>query len=208
MTVPLYGLVLAGGASRRMGQDKAALSYDGHPQLIRAFALLALRATRCFVSIRAEQMDDPLRRAWPCIVDTHAAIGPAAGLLAAHAACPHAAWLILACDLPLLDGLTLDALIQARGDDCSAVAFRSEHDGEPEPLCAIWEPEALETLCREVSEGKGSMRRILAGEGTKILPPLTSGALDNINTPADRTRAMASLAGARDGERQEHKCRG
>ncbi|MFW7269985.1 NTP transferase domain-containing protein [Gluconacetobacter sp. Hr-1-5] len=199
--------MLAGGASRRMGQDKAALSYDGHPQLARAFALLTPRVTRSFVSLRVDQMDDPLRRALPCIVDTLASIGPAAGLLAAHAACPDVAWLVLACDLPLLDGLTLDALTQARGDDCSAVAFRSEHDGEPEPLCAIWEPGALETLRREISHGRGSLRTILAGVG-KILPPHTPGALDNINTPADRTRAMARLAGARDGAGQEHKCRG
>ena len=52
---PVYGLVLAGGRSTRMRADKAALTYQGHPQLERAMALLGAQLPRTFVSVRAEQ---------------------------------------------------------------------------------------------------------------------------------------------------------
>ena len=109
--IPLYGLVLAGGSSQRMGQDKAALAYGGRLQLDRAFSLLMPRVARCFVSLREDQKNDSLRAAYPGIVDRMGGIGPAAGLLAAHDLYPDVAWLVLACDLPLLDEATLDALM-------------------------------------------------------------------------------------------------
>ncbi|MFT8422238.1 MAG: NTP transferase domain-containing protein [Gluconacetobacter sp.] len=200
---PLYGLVLSGGASRRMGADKAALAYEGRPQLDRAFSLLAPRVARCFVSLRQDQATDGLRRAYPGITDRSDAIGPAGGLLAAHGDYPHVAWLVLACDMPFVDAPTLDALILARREDCTAVAFRSEHDGLPEPFCTIWEPVALERLSRQVAAGRVGPRHALSDGGTCLLSPRTPGALDNINTPEERRQAENRLA-----RRQEPTCHG
>ncbi|MDG6093874.1 NTP transferase domain-containing protein [Acetobacter sp. AN02] len=192
--IPLWGLVLAGGASRRMGQDKAALVYGGRPQLARAFGLVSPRTERSFVSLRPDQGDDPLRSGWPGITDMTGADGPAAGILAAHDAYPDVAWLVLACDLPFLDEDSLDALIGARAAGCSAIAFRSEHDGVPEPLCTIWEPEALARLRLQMAGGGGSLRRVLAAADVCVLSPRTPGALDNINTPEERAEAVMRLA--------------
>ncbi|NHN86334.1 NTP transferase domain-containing protein [Acetobacter musti] len=199
----LCGLVLAGGVSRRMGQDKAALAYEGRPQLDRAFSLLAPRVSRCFVSLREDQKTDALRCVYPGITDRFQKIGPAAGLLAAHEEYPDVAWLVLACDLPFLDAPTLDALIQGRRDGYTAVAFRSEHDGLPEPFCAIWEPEALEILSRQVVAGRVGPRQALISSVTYLLPSCTPGALDNINTPGERQQAEIRLARC-----QEQTCQG
>ena len=51
---PLYGLVLTGGRSTRMGRDKAALEYGGQAQADRAFDLLARVCDKVFVSARAD----------------------------------------------------------------------------------------------------------------------------------------------------------
>ncbi|AQS84992.1 MAG: NTP transferase domain-containing protein [Acetobacter aceti] len=200
---PLYGLVLAGGVSSRMGQDKAALVYEGRPQLDRAFSLLAPRVSRCFVSLRKDQKTDVVRSIYPGIADRSQAIGPAAGLLAAHEEYPDVAWLALACDLPFLDDATLDALIAARREGCTAVAFRSEHDGLPEPFCTIWEPEALEMLSRQVASGRVAPRQALINGVMALLPACTPGALDNINTPEERRQAELRLAGGQDQTCQE-----
>jgi molybdopterin-guanine dinucleotide biosynthesis protein A len=140
MNAPVYGLVLAGGRSTRMRSDKAALSYQGHSQLERAMALLGAQLPRTFVSVRAEQADDPLRARFPRIIDRQQNIGPIAGVLAAQAEHPGSAWLVLACDLPLLDAPTLAHLLAERDPRRVATAYRSSHDGLPEPLCAIYEP--------------------------------------------------------------------
>ncbi|MGH8267394.1 MAG: NTP transferase domain-containing protein, partial [Steroidobacteraceae bacterium] len=138
MSAPLYGLVLTGGRSTRMGQDKAALPYQGRAQLERAMALLGPHVERAFVSVRPDQRDDLLRRGFEQITDTRENLGPAAGLLAAQERYPDSAWLVLACDLPLLNEATLAHLLKARAPERAATAFRSSHDGLPEPLCAVY----------------------------------------------------------------------
>ncbi|WP_256889030.1 NTP transferase domain-containing protein [Acidomonas methanolica] len=194
MTTPLYGLILAGGQSTRMGQDKAALDYAGQPQLDAAFALLAPLVERCFVSVRPDQIHDPVRARFPQIVDRLDSVGPAAGLLAAHAAHPHVAWLAVACDLPRLDRATLDTLIAARDTAChSAVAFRSTFDDLPEPLCTIWEPAALTALAASFAQGRTCPRKTLIHGDTRLLPPRSGGALDNVNTPQERDAALARI---------------
>lgn len=128
---PIYGLLLAGGASRRMQRDKAQLVYAGEPQLLRAWHLLEAVTERAFLSVRDSQRQDPLRAGLAQIVDSYAAIGPAAGILSAQQACPGVAWLVIACDLPLLDEGTLRKLIDARDPATDATAYGSRFDGLP-----------------------------------------------------------------------------
>ena len=165
MDAPLYGLVLAGGRSSRMGRDKAALLYEGQTQLERAMALLRPHVARAYVSVRPDQKTDALRARFAQIEDRASDIGPMAGLLAAQAAHPEAAWLVLACDLPLLDEPTLRGLVGARDTGGLATAYRSSHDGLPEPLCAIYEPRSRAALSDYVAQGKHCPRKFLLNSG-------------------------------------------
>lgn len=191
-TAPLYGLLLSGGASQRMRQDKAALSYRGEPQLLRAWQLLEAVTERAFVSVRDNQRDDPLRAGLPQIVDSYDAIGPAAGILSAQKLHPEAAWLVIACDLPLLDRNTLRRLIDARDPQADATAFTSSHDGLPEPLCAIWEPGSHARLLQLYHDGSYCPRKALIQSSTKLLPA-PGDALDNVNTPEERQAMQQRL---------------
>ena len=194
MSPPLYGLVLAGGRSTRMQRDKAAIAYHGREtQLETAMKLLAGRVDRAFVSMRADQADDPVRAAWPRIVDRGDVEGPIAGISAALAEHPDAAWLVLACDLPFLDAATLDYLIVNRDRERDATAFRSSHDGLPEPLCAIYEPRALAAIAAHVAGGRNCPRKFLIDANTRLLDPLNPHALDNVNTVAEYGAAMSAL---------------
>lgn len=194
MSAPLHGLVLAGGRSTRMGRDKAALAYRGRSQLEAAWALLEGRVARCFVSVRPDQVDDPARARHPQIVDGAEGVGPAAGLLAAQRAHPEAAWLVLACDLPFLDGATLDHLIAARDPGRIATAFRSARDGLPEPLCAVYEPAAAAPFARHVAAGRSCPRKFLIGHDTRLIDLPDMRALDNINSADEYWSTMESLA--------------
>lgn len=193
MSAALYGLVLAGGRSARMGADKAALAYGGRTQLERTMALLSAHVERAYVSVRREQAVDPVRARFAQIEDELADVGPIAGLLAAQAHHPQAAWLVLACDLPFLDAHTLSHLLAARDANGIATAYRSSHDGLPEPLCAIYEPRSRELLARYVAEGGHCPRKFLRSHGVRLLDEPNPHALDNINTPQEYAAASARL---------------
>jgi molybdopterin-guanine dinucleotide biosynthesis protein A len=189
----LHGLVLTGGDSMRMGEDKALLDAGGEPQLQATLRLLQKHAQPCFVSLRAGQCNEPLRSGMQQIVDGIDGIGPAAGLLAAHSAHPHAAWLVVACDLPLLNDAALEALIHARDSRHAAIGYRSSHDDLPEPLCMLWEAAALECLEQRVRAGRNGLRDALLQVDTLLLPAPSNGALDNANTPQERERLVRRM---------------
>jgi molybdopterin-guanine dinucleotide biosynthesis protein A len=186
---PVWGLVLAGGRSQRMGRDKALLRRDGATQLERAVDLLGRHTERVFVSTRADQAGDTERRRFPQIVDRHADIGPVAGILSALEEHPDVTWLVLACDLPNVDDATIAFLLEQRADSQPFTAFTSSHDGLPEPLCALYRPGALPIVRSFVDAGAICPRKILIRSDTKLLEQPNPAALDNVNTPDDLARA-------------------
>jgi molybdenum cofactor guanylyltransferase len=191
---PLFGLVLAGGRSTRMLRDKAALEYrPGETQLDAAMRLLDGRVSRAFVSVRGDQAQDRARANYPQIVDRGGVEGPIAGITAALAEHPDVAWLVLACDLPYLDERTLDVLIAARAADADATAFRSSHDGLPEPLCAIYEPRAAVKIAAHLAAGRNCPRKFLINAHTRLLEQPNPRALDNVNTLDEYASAMSAI---------------
>ena len=193
MSPPLFGLVLAGGASTRMRTDKAALQYHGQPQLQWAFELVSKFCAASFVSVRPDQRTDAARAGHPQIVDRQPGIGPIAGISAALLEQPKAAWLVLACDLPFLTERTLEHLIAHRDASKVATAYRSAHDGLPEPLCAIWEPAAREPVLAYIASGKQCPRKFLINSDTKLLDLPERQALDNVNTVEEFAAATGTL---------------
>jgi len=193
MSAVLKGLVLSGGRSTRMKQDKAVLAYGGQTQLDRAMQLLRGKVSTAFVSVRADQANEPARARYAQIVDGDGVQGPIAGIRAAQAADRQAAWLVLACDLPQLDDATLDTLIARRDPARTATAFRSSHDGLPEPLCAIFEPRSAPLLEAFLATGRNCPRKFLLNSDTLLLDQPNPQALDNVNTPEEFNTVSSQL---------------
>jgi molybdenum cofactor guanylyltransferase len=197
MSAPdLYGLVLTGGRSRRMQRDKAGLEYAGKSQLARAMELLTPLVTRCFVSVRPDQLHDPQRTAYDTITDIKPDLGPIGGIHAALHSYPDHAWLILACDLPFLDRATLQHLIAQRASTRVATAYRSRFDGQPEPLCAIFEPRSLQIIEQSLARNQQCPRGLLSRSDVELLDLPNPQALDNINTGEEYAAATAALGAA------------
>jgi molybdenum cofactor guanylyltransferase len=193
IAAPLYGLVLAGGRSTRMQRDKAGLEYAGRSQLERAIELITPLVERVFVSVRPDQTGDPLRARFAQIVDSGEVSGPIAGILAAQSRHADVAWLVLACDLPLLDRETLRHLLRSRRPQKQATAYRSSRDGLPEPLCAVYEPSSREALRAHIGSGRDCPRKFLINADTALLDQPAPGALDNVNTPDEYGSAADRL---------------
>lgn len=192
--IPLYGLVLVGGKSSRMGTEKALLQYAGKPQVQRAYELIARYCDGVFLSIHPDQAAVAEFAAFPQIIDTAAGVsGPLAGILSALRANPHAAWLVVACDLPFLDETTMAHLVQNRNRRQIATAYRSPHDGLPEPLCAIYEPHSAGHLKAMAALNVDDPREALARAKIPLLELVDRGALDNVDTPEQYRQAQARL---------------
>ncbi|MEL7185459.1 MAG: molybdenum cofactor guanylyltransferase [Pseudomonadota bacterium] len=185
MTRPVFGLVLAGGESRRMGRDKATLQRDGKSQLAYLAELLEQHVERVFVSTRADQANEPERARFEQIVDSVDTGGPLAGILSAIAAYPAVDWLVVACDLPNIDETTIEYLLQNRATMQPFTAFESSHDSLPEPLCAVYHVGSGEIVRDFVEDGINCPRKIMIRSDTLLLQQPDPRALDNVNTPDD-----------------------
>jgi molybdopterin-guanine dinucleotide biosynthesis protein A len=186
----LYGLVLLGGKSSRMGRDKSALIYSkvsNVDQRRRCFELLDAICEKTFVSCRSDQASAHSVE-FPVIVDSVAGEGPGAGILSAANEYPDASWLVLACDFPFADAKAVGFL--ARQQSSSQPATFYVHENQMvEPLFAVWHKPALEELRQGFAHGDFSPRRALERIdqvlGCQRLRPPMRQALVNVNSPEE-----------------------
>ncbi|MBI5150155.1 MAG: molybdopterin-guanine dinucleotide biosynthesis protein MobB [Candidatus Omnitrophica bacterium] len=192
--IPLYGLVLAGGRSTRMNKDKSLLEYHGKSQAAYCFDLLSGYCDQVYVSSRAGQSYLSGHKILPQLHDTFLDIGPLGGILTAATKFPEAAWLVLACDLPFVDSRVIEKLVHNRNPFKMATAYRSARkNGQPEPLCVIYEPKARFRLLEFLGAGTDCPRRILSHSDVHLLELDAEFLLDNVNDPAECQKVIALL---------------
>lgn len=191
---PLYGLVLAGGRSTRMGQDKSLMTWHGREQRYYMADLLQGLCDDVYLSVRPDQQSE-IDAAYKTIADVYTDAGPLAGILSAMSTRLDVAWLVTACDLPLLDTPTLQYLIDNRDASKMATTFYSPHDNLPEPLITIWEPGARGLLLEHLEGGMKCPRKALIRnmDHVHMLTVPNTDALLNANTPEDAERVRELL---------------
>lgn len=188
----LNGVVLAGGKSLRMGQDKGSMQWHGVKQREYVAGLISQLCDSTFISCKLE--GDITDSDYALLPDTVIDKGPYGAILSAFEKEPNAAWLVVACDLPLMDIATLEYLIANRNRNAIATTFESPHDGLPEPLITIWEPGAYPYLMSLLEEGLTCPRKALMRNGNvTILKPPYPEALLNANTPEDAEQVKQIL---------------
>ncbi len=190
MMAGIYGYVLAGGESRRMGRDKALMQLDGQPLVLRA-----VQALRPFVE--KVTLLAPLGRyesfGLPVVPDKWAA-GPLAGVCAALYS-TQARWnIFLACDLPLVTRNFVEHLTQrVRATDCDAVVPRTS-DGW-QPLSAAYHANCQTAFTQALQQGERSIIRLLEHIRVEEITTdqmqsagVQETELVNVNTPEDWAR--------------------
>ena len=189
---PLHGLVLAGGKSTRMQQDKGSLQYHGQDQRTHVYHLLQAFCQEVYVSCNATQAPE-LQGKLPYLEDQFLNLGPKGGILTALQHNPNAALLAVACDLPLLSAETLQYLVQHRDPTKMATAIYDSEGKFPEPLLTIWEPRSYATLLQFLSLGYSCPRKALINSDVKLLtiPDVTE--LRNVNDPATYAQTLEEM---------------
>jgi molybdenum cofactor guanylyltransferase len=189
--------VLAGGGSTRFGRDKALVEFAGRPMLARMIE--AVRGTSNDVRIVAAS-DKYEAFEIEIVEDRWPREGPLGGIVTAllhtREKEPVCEWnLIVSCDMPFLTAVWLRFLVErAVKSDAQVVVPHSEHG--PEPLCACWRTDAVETLqaafergVRKVTQGIALLRaEVLDARDWKRFD--SAGRLFwNMNTAADYEEA-------------------
>jgi molybdopterin-guanine dinucleotide biosynthesis protein A len=166
-----------------MGKNKSELEYGGKPQLERATALLDKFCEDVFISV-SHTATLPHSHT-PILADSFIGHGPMSGILSALTARPEAAWLVLACDLPLVSETTLETLLAARNPYKFATAFRSTQGDFPEPLCTVYEPKSVFPLLHFLGLGYDSPRNVLINTQVALVDQTDPTWLDNVNDPEE-----------------------
>jgi len=190
----IEGFILVGGASSRMGTDKALLELGGRNFVERIHAALSSIATKTsLVGPREKFADGPI--ALPIVPDVHVEWGALGGLHGALAAC-RAEWAaVVACDLPFVTGELFVRLASLRQNFDAVVPVQP--DGRTQPLCALYRTRICRRVAEElIAEGERRPRALLERVRTRMVAfselSGLSGSSDffiNVNTPEDHADA-------------------
>ena len=190
VTPPLKALILAGGKSTRMGEDKASLVYgeNGVTELERMTEMLEDLDLDVHLSV-ADAEDRP-ESSLPKLADRFPGMGAFGAILTAHLHDPTAAWLVLACDLPLLTSPSVVKLIENRDTRRVATALQRPGGPFPEPLVAIYEPRAYARLLQFLALGYACPRKMLINSDVRVIELADGTPLTNANTPEERSTIL------------------
>jgi molybdopterin-guanine dinucleotide biosynthesis protein MobB len=181
---PLFGGLLAGGKSVRMGKPKSLLPAGGATLSEKQHDLLKTVCNDEYI-LGDGPLPDALLSA-KRISDAPGFAGPLAGLMAAHRLAPTADWLFLAVDLPAVDLEYLQRLLSFRAPGTKFIGARNNGAGEVEPLCSVYSSQLLSAMSGLPNKYDHSINRMLDALGIKGNPALFDAEkLRNINSPDD-----------------------
>ena len=199
----ITAVVLAGGQSRRMGQDKAALVVDpASPLTMIEMVIHRLHPIAVDILVVGGERDPQIVGArW--VADDFPGEGPVGGLVTGLRAmrddCDRC--LVTPCDLPLLQTGLLAAMA-ATATEADVFGLPARPPGEPaiEPFPAVYHRRCLTVAAEYIHAGGRSMRGLLGRLTCAALPEAVIQAHDperwtlfNVNTPADLVVARDHL---------------
>jgi molybdopterin-guanine dinucleotide biosynthesis protein A len=190
----ISAVLLAGGESRRFGQDKATFVFDGKPLWKRQLdTLAAVQPDELFVSARTDPSWRPNEIGF--VQDAPPSRGPISGLVAAFSAMSGSHLLALAIDLPFMTSDCLRWLAKQIDPRSGIVPVVN---GKLQPLVAIY-PSRAAGIFEEGIKGpdwslkSGVHELTLRGMTRDVdVPPENWRLFDNINRPQDLRRAEGS----------------
>jgi molybdopterin-guanine dinucleotide biosynthesis protein A len=179
MEQKIYGLILTGGKSSRMGEDKAYIDYHGKPQVEYMFDILVKHCDKVFTSaFKGQKLAEKLNP----LADQFDIRGPMNGILTAFTHHHDRAWIIVAVDMPYVDENVIDQLIHERKPEKVATCFYNESEKFPEPLLTLWEPKAFPLLSQFVAAGRISPKEFLMQNDVHLIVPKNKNIILNINS--------------------------
>jgi molybdopterin-guanine dinucleotide biosynthesis protein A len=187
LNVPVWGCVLIGGKSSRMGSPKHLIAAeDGETWLERSVSTLEPEVSSVVIS-GAGDIPDTLA-SYQRIADIPGVAGPLSGIASAMRYNPAVSWLLLACDMPGISSEAINWLLQQRKPGRIAIIPQNPESGRSEPLFAWYDFRCSSHIQTLVSSGERRITRVsrMAGVYEPLIPEHLHSAWRNINRPEER----------------------
>jgi molybdenum cofactor guanylyltransferase len=184
--VAVAGAVLTGGASSRMGSDKALLVVDGEALVWRQVSTLMRAGADPVVAIGGDRVGLG-HLGLRVVADVAPGGGPLVGIATAlgHFASTSTHVAIVACDMPRLDVDTVSRLVDTARADTRADVVAAAQSGRAEPLCAVWRVATARPLVdAALAAGERAVHQVL-GTLALVSVEIDSSLLLNVNRPRD-----------------------
>lgn len=153
--IPVTAIILCGGRSKRMGEDKGSLPFGNETMLERVVRIVRTTADDVIVVARREQQ---VPAGVTVVNDPVEDLGPLAGIAAGLAASKSELNLVVACDMPLIKPEVLQRLLSMVGDHDACVAVADEHASA---LCGIYRSRIAKDAQELLDSGERRVTRLL-----------------------------------------------
>lgn len=195
LPLPVTGLILCGGKSKRMGRPKAFLPYGGRTIVEH----LINRFTQLFdeVFLVANEPDAFSQMTVDVVKDILPNRGPVCGILSGLLVAKHEHVFVAACDMPLVDRKLVREMSRRRRDFDVVVLG---HEGVVEPLLGFYSKSCIKSLEDTLFAGKGAVHDVLSGVSASVFDYEQCNASDpmpayfNVNTPLDYSELLSKTS--------------
>lgn len=185
----LYGLVMCGGQSSRMGTDKSRIIYYDKEQRYIVFDILKMHCKEVFLSCNRKQTQGNNLK---CDVIEDDVVfsntGPLGGLLTAFSQYPGKDFLIIGCDYPLISGNDVVNFLEAIPVDSLVGAFYNPTVNVYEPLIAFYARGCAVRLQKLYNDGQYSLQQFLKKESAFKFSGYDTCQVKSVDTPEEMRR--------------------
>ena len=178
-------IILAGGKSSRMGEDKALLEYDGKQFIEKIAEELSFFNEKIIARGNNSDLKKIVDQGWKIISDIYPDHGPMGGLHAALEQCESDAMFVVTCDMPLITAGLAEKVCKELSDYDAVIVVTDE--GKYHPLCGVYRKNIYEYMEKSLEKDCNRVMEVLKECYLKYvyLNADESRQLMNINTPEE-----------------------
>jgi molybdenum cofactor guanylyltransferase len=186
-------IILAGGKSSRMGEDKALLEYEGKYFIEKIAEELSFFEEKIIARGNNSSLTEITDSKWQVIPDIYLDHGPMGGMHAALKTCESDAMFVVTCDMPLITGHLVRQICEAFDQQYDALIVVTS-DGKYHPLCGIYRKELYESMEEYLKQDNNRMMAVLKKCRLKYLQldEVCSKQLMNVNTKEEYGKIICS----------------
>lgn len=150
----LSGIILAGGKSSRMGQDKGLVDFQGKRMVEYAIDLLKPYCDELLISVNQPGYEN---YGLSLVADQYPNFGPIGGLHASLKKAKNKWCLVLGCDMPFLTPEFVELLLSKQADTCGVVPI---HERGIEPMAAMYHNRLAAQLESHILKGNLKLQQV------------------------------------------------